>query len=77
MTSAQKAWEKEAVAIVEAEGLTVKKVERSGIGLTLHLERDGVSFIAHATKNPKTAACRKIFRRYIRRRMRELGFLVT
>ena len=77
MTSAQKAWEKEAVAIVEAEGLTVKKVERSGIGFTLHLERDGVSFIAHAPKNPKTAACRKNFRRDIRRRMRELGFLVT
>ena len=77
MTSAQKAWEKEAVAIAEVEGLTVKKVERSGIGLTLHLERDGVSFIAHAPKNPKTAACRKNFRRDIRRRMRELGFLVT
>ena len=77
MTSSQKGWEKQAAAIAEAEGLTVKKVERSGIGLTLHLERDGVSFIAHAPKNPKTVACRKNFRRDIRRRMRELGFLVT
>lgn len=75
MTSAQKAWEKEAVAIVEAEGLTLNKLSYSDGGL--HLERDGVRFIAHTPKSPKTVACRKNFRRDIRRRMRELGFLVT
>lgn len=77
MTPAQKAWEKEAVAIVEAEGLTLNKLSYSDGGLTLHLERDGVRFIAHTPKSPKTVACRKNFRRDIRRRMRELGFLVT